>query len=142
MAVAVATVARIEIEFKIAGLRHDRLHRRHRLRRQQRAAEVGMQHRAGEIEHAPQRRAEGRDQAFSERLGQCRLLHGFGGQRDAAALGGAQLGQQRANGLNEGGVPVLHMQWHDRGQVQHAIDSRENSSRLRILHLDQGRFRV
>ena len=142
VAVAVAAFALAEIEFKVAGLRHDRLHRRHRLRRQQRAAEVGVQHRAGEIEHAPQRRAEGRDQALTERLGQRRLLHGFHGQRDAVALGSAQLGQQRANGLNEGGVPVLHTQWHDRGQIQHAIDSREYCSRLRILHLDQGRFRV
>ena len=101
-----------------------------------------MQHRAGEIEHTSQRRAEGRDQAFLERVGQRRLLHGFCGQRATVALGSAYFSQKRANGLNEGGVPVLDTQWQDRGQIQHAIDGREYSSRLRILHLDQGRFRL
>ena len=69
-------------------------------------------------------------------------LHGFGGQRDTVALDSAHFSQQRANGFNESGVPVLHTQWQDRGQIQHAIDGREYSSRLRILHLDQGRFRL
>jgi hypothetical protein len=94
VAVAVTARALAEIEFKVAGLRHDRLYRRHRLCWQQRTAEVGVQHRAGEIEHAPQRRAEGRGQAFLQRLGQRRLLHGFRGQRNTVALGSAHVGQQ------------------------------------------------
>ncbi len=127
---------------RLHGLRHDRLHRVDGLRRQQRASEIGVQHRAGEVEHAPQRGLHGGLQAGLKALRERRRLQRFRGQRDTVQHGLAHFGEQGTDGVDHGGVAILRAQCLHRRHLEHTIDRRQNSGYLRILRLDQGRFRL
>ena len=44
--------------------------------------------------------------------------------------------------MNNGTLADWPNEPRDSGHMQHAVDSRQDDSSLRILHLDQGRFRL
>ena len=93
MGVAVATHPGCELVLETARLRHDRPHSFDGLRRQQRAPEIGVQHCAGEVEHAPQRRLKRGLEASLEVSRESRRLPRFRGQRGTLQHGLAHFGE-------------------------------------------------
>ena len=66
MGIAVAAPRRLDIIFQVAGAGRHGGHRGHCLLGQDGAAEIGMQHRAGQVEHRAQRRREPRADALGD----------------------------------------------------------------------------
>ena len=131
-----------EVVLEIARLRHGRLHGFDGLRRQQRAPEIGMQHCAGEVEHAPQRGLKRGLEASLEVSRERRRLPRFRGQRGTLQHGLAHLGEQGTDGVDDGGVAILCGQCLHRRHLEHTIDRRQYSRYLRTPRLDQGQFRL
>jgi len=72
-------------------------------------------------------------------LRQAGVRHRQRRQAGAGAQGITKFGKHGTHGVRHGGVAVLREQQLHRGRLSNAIDCREDSCRLRILHLDQGR---
>src|SRR5690606_9312502 len=126
--VAVAAAAAIQVELQGNGGGERAQHRLQSLRRQGRASQVGVQHGAGEVEHAAQARAR----AFLQRLADVR------GQRrwcQRVALqavfkrGLAQGTQLRAQGGGEASLAESVEQWRELGLAQQAIKRRNIAGR-------------
>ena len=142
MGVAVATRAGCQVVLEIARLRHDRMHGFDGLRRQQCPPEIGVQHCAGEVEHAPQRGLKRGLEVSLEVSRERRRLPRFRGQRGTLQHGLAHFGEQGTDGVDDGGVAILCGQCLHRRHLEHTIDRRQYSSNLRIPRLDQGQFRL
>ena len=74
MIITVATLTAGQIELQIARAEGDRIHRRHRFRRQGRAAQIGMQHRPGQVQHRSHGRRQRRQQVLTQPVHQCLVV--------------------------------------------------------------------
>jgi hypothetical protein len=113
--VAVAAMAGAEIEFERDRVAHRHLRRLDRGFRPQRAAKIGVQHGAGEVEHRPQVRLL-RD--FEPRQRCRRDMVRAGGQ---SAIG-ARRGQRLAHGGDDGGAAEPGRRIRRHGRAQHLVD--------------------
>ena len=133
MVVALATPAGRQVVFQRDGIAHGRHRRLDRRFGEHRAAEIGVQHRAGEVEQRPQLRARLRFQP-GERPH--RQLFGGRGRRRAGPHGPARLIQHVADGVGDG-LAAEPIEQHCRnGGVQDAADGRQiaQSRRSRPFH--------
>lgn len=91
MAVPFAAFAACEVVFQVGGTRHRLRRRRRRLLRHRRSAEVGVQHRSGQVEHRTLRPGETGGQQIG-RFGHdgVRLCPGFGFCRARSVAGAAR----------------------------------------------------
>ena len=118
MVVALAAAAGGEVEFQRGGGAERRGGGLGGFWRQRGAAEIGVQHRAGEVEHWPL--------AGRELAGEC--VGGFvqdGGGRGREGAGGAPAGEGRAKG-GGGGVPAEALGQEGRfGRTQQGVERRQ-----------------
>ena len=127
--VAVAASARFEVVFERAGVARGLDHRGDRLLGQRGAAEVGVQHGAGEVEHRTQiRPADGVDASFDR--GQQR---GELGQRGAVAHGLTGGRELVADGVGDDATPMQGGVRDQRRLGEQAIDCGEGGQ-VRACH--------
>jgi hypothetical protein len=117
--VALAAAAVFEVVFQVHGLARGVLHGADRLLRKERAAEVGMQHRAGEIEDTLQRRTP-----LALQNARCALQNIVEG-RDIA--GGASVVQRVADGPLDR-IPAVGLDQVD-GMLQDTVHGRQRGKR-------------
>jgi len=121
MRVALTAPACRQIELEVAGRYERLLCSLGRLRRQQGPAEVGVQHRPGEIEYPPQRRQARRAQALQRRVDQLLRRRRC---RGVALERGAPLGKHFAYGLQHHAASVRRRRGDQRRLLQQSIDRR------------------
>ena len=129
-AVAVAPAAAGEVVFEVVGPGHHGPHVGQRGFGQQGAAQVGVDHRAGEVEHAAQGGCQAMAQAIFQLLRQAAGGDPRGAQRARQRLG-AQRGEQGARLGGDQGVAML---LHQRG---HAVLAQQPVERRQLLGLDE-----
>ena len=117
MVVALAALAGRDVEFEVGGASQHARHGLGRLGGQQRAAEIGMQHRAGEVEDATQR---GRKEVF-ERTGRHGDESGFVGR----LVRHPRCGERVADRLHRRLAPVGFGEQERLRTPQQAIDRRQ-----------------
>ena len=122
--VAIAALAGGQVEFQIHRLTRGLDYRGDGLFRQQRPPQVGVQHRAGEVEHPPHPRLAVQRQALAQATGQHALLHLHGGQ-GAGPQGLAQIVQQRAIAAEDLLATMALLQRTRSGMAQQAVDGRQ-----------------
>ena len=130
--ITLATPAGFQIELQIYRRGQRLRHGTHGLLGQQRAAEIGVQHRTGEIEHRPEREARGICQ---------RRPHGSGDRVPGEAGTGKSTGERGVAQTIEAGAQrrddlrasVLRHQRLERARVQQSID-RGNVGRVTGFH--------
>ncbi len=117
--VAVAAAAGGDVVLEVARPAHHRGHGLDRLLGEHRAAEVGVQHRAGEVEHRPQRGRRALGETPPALALEARRVEGRGG-------GGAQLVEQAARRLQHAVAAVRRDQRAQRRRGQQAVDRRRS----------------
>lgn len=116
-----AAAGALQIELQRRGFAHRRAHRVHRGLGHRRAAQIGVQHGAGQIEHRPHRHALALRHPVADGGGQAVVAVGPGRQGVLFADVLARLLQRLAHRLGQGGVAVAAQQARQAVMAQQAV---------------------